>query len=62
MRALKLEVVDAVWEAFHHRIPPVVNTHPRDGHKRIDATSGAHVGSGSELAESIVQTSVVSSC
>ena len=37
MRALKLEVVDAVWEAFRHRIPPLINTHPRGGgRKRID--------------------------
>lgn len=37
MRALDLEVVDAVWEALRHRIPVAVNAHPRGGgRKRID--------------------------
>lgn len=36
MRALDLEVVDAVWEALSHRIPVSVNSHPLGGgRKRI---------------------------
>jgi transposase len=37
MRALDMEVVDAVWEACRHRIPEVVDNHPKGGHRqRID--------------------------
>ena len=37
MRALDLEVVDAVWATVAHHIPPHVDNHPKGGHRpRID--------------------------